>query len=74
MGSIANIKEREEILKKRYINNYMVLKERAPTIIDKINRRTEGIDWRVVLGSDGSINAIINGTHLCILRIPKGSP
>ncbi|EDP74922.1 6-hydroxymethylpterin diphosphokinase MptE-like protein [Hydrogenivirga sp. 128-5-R1-1] len=53
----------EKELKERYIRNHFFLQRNAPSIFRKVNQ-DGGIEWKVTVGDDGSINAIVNGSLL----------
>ncbi len=53
----------EEKVKERFLENYLFLRENAPAMMKKIQQEG-GTDWRIVVGEDGSINALINGEPL----------
>ncbi len=53
----------EKELKERYIKNHFFLQRNAPSIFRKVNQ-DGGIEWRVTVGDEGSINAIVNGSPL----------
>ncbi len=57
------LKTHEEIVKDRYVRNYMLLREKAPSIIAKINNRTN-TDWSIRVTPDGKLNALISGQVL----------
>ena len=63
MGTINGSKSVEDIVKARYMRNFLLLREKAPHIFGRINEKTD-IDWSIKVGADGSINAIINGQEL----------
>ena len=53
----------EERVQNRYLENYMVLREQAPNLLKKFHGKGDS-DWRVVVGKDGSLNAIFKGEYL----------
>ena len=57
------LKTQEEIVKSRYIRNYILIKEKAPSLFVALNNK-ENVDWSIKVGQDGSLNAVINGQVL----------
>ncbi|WP_457601063.1 motility associated factor glycosyltransferase family protein [Hydrogenivirga sp.] len=53
----------EEVVKERYVRNFLLLREKAPSIFQKITQRTD-MDWSIKVSADGSLNAVIGGQEL----------
>ncbi len=53
----------EEKVKERFLKNYLFIRENAPTMFKKIQEEG-GADWRIVVGGNGSLNAVFNGEML----------
>ncbi len=57
------LRTHEDMVKERYVRNYMLLREKAQSIITKINNRTN-TDWSIRVTPDGKLNALISGQVL----------
>lgn len=52
----------KEKVKERYIKNFFLIKEHAPSLFKKINRKSQ-VEWRIIVNEKG-INAVVNGQLL----------
>ncbi len=57
------VKSPEEKVKERYLKNFFFLKENAPNMLEKIQREGN-LDWRIIVGENGSLNALIKNEYL----------
>jgi len=53
----------EEKVKERFLKNYFFLRENTPGLLKKAEAEGHG-DWRVIVGADGSLNAVFGGQLL----------
>ncbi len=60
---MVNVREIENRMRLRFLENYEFIMEKIPTLRKKLQKEGN-LDWRVVVEDDGSINAFIGGKKI----------